>query len=97
MIRCSNVYGTLNFAGSNGCQQMAIDVSNTDSFDTICASTSSCSDMVVNLRFDDPTEHQTDYGAIYCVVEAACNNDERTLRLPGQPLLRMMFFSAAFG
>lgn len=42
----------MNFAsGPGSCQQMTINASNTDSLQTICANSSSCIDMTLNLRF----------------------------------------------
>ena len=52
---------------------MTLNLSNTDSFQTICASTSSCSDMTVNLWFDDD-EVPTDHGTVYCVELSSCDN-----------------------
>ena len=61
-------------SGDGGCQQMTVNVSNTDSFRSICSAVDSCSEMSVHLRFDDDIGNRNDYGAIYCVEHSACDH-----------------------
>ena len=62
------------FSGSGGCQQMTVNVTNTHSFQLICPTTDSCSDMTVNLRFDDIDADRNNSGVIYCVDQSSCDN-----------------------
>ena len=53
---------------------MTVNVTNTHSFQLICPTTDSCSDMTVNLRFDDIGGDRNNSGVIYCVDQSSCDN-----------------------